>query len=496
MGNIGIRIITSLTSNITFMLSMMVVILIAACFLGRYVVISRKMVLGALGIVIIETILVLFFNFNEIAIQNKANDFVSVYLLEDTSDGEIMSVEDAADTVKLLVGAFVSIIINSVAFVYAFVFYLFSFREKRVLRAFGACIGLYGYYMYMQTTILYAMIYLRGGDAIFYESLVFSRETVAFPMMIYQIICLAITAGVLAILYFGYYRRKKFYVISVKTRIFFILWLVIFSIFPTLPMGLEENVSDRFYLLSIIMGVLLPVVGTLAPVLLIMNASDKSLKERVVFQENYLNAELDYIEQYKQKQTETRAFRHDIVNNLTLLDMMMKDDKNEEAKEHLEGLLESVAALSPEYVTGDEMLDCIVAMKADKIKQLSIAFTADGVIDGGLNMRPMDICGIFANALDNAIEAAVKVKDNPKISFEIKRTERFFVVRITNSTVGKVDVEKLLVNAGYTSKKKDMELHGFGLRNIKDTAAKYDGIVKAESREGEFTLSVMIPRDE
>ena len=89
-------------------------------------------------------------------------------------------------------------------------------------------------------------------------------------------------------------------------------------------MGLEENVSDRFYLLSIIMGVLLPVVGTLAPVLLIMNASDKSLKERVVFQENYLNAELDYIEQYKQKQTETRAFRHDIVNNLTLLDMMMK----------------------------------------------------------------------------------------------------------------------------------------------------------------------------
>ena len=496
MGSFGIKIITSLSSNITFVFSMMVVILIAACFLGRYVVISRKMVLGAFGIVVIETILVLFFSFNEISFQNKAKDFVSEYVLTEYSEDAGLTAEEVSDTMNLFVTGVISIIVNSVAFVYAFVFYLFSFREKKVLRSFGACVGLYGYYMYMQTIILYAMIYLKGGDMNFFEAITYSRDAAAFPMMIYQLICLVITAGVLAILYFGYYRRKKFYVISVKTRIFFLLWLVIFSVFPTLPMGLGENLSDRFYLLSVIMGVLLPVVGTLAPVLLIMNATDKALKERVSYQENYLNAELDYIEQYKQKQTETRAFRHDIVNNLTLLDMMMKDGKNDEAQEHLEELLESVAALSPEFVTGDEMLDCIVAMKADKMKQLSIAFTADGVIDGGLDMRPMDICGIFANALDNAIEAAVQVKDNPKISFEIKRTERFFVVRISNSTVGKVDVEKLLINAGFTSKKKDTELHGFGLRNIKDTAAKYDGIVKAESREGEFTLSVMIPREE
>ena len=75
MGSFGIKIITSLSSNITFVFSMMVVILIAAYFLGRYVVISRKMVLGAFGIVVIETILVLFFSFNEISFQNKAKDF-------------------------------------------------------------------------------------------------------------------------------------------------------------------------------------------------------------------------------------------------------------------------------------------------------------------------------------------------------------------------------------------------------------------------------------
>ena len=56
MQDIIYRIIVSMSSNITFMMSMMVVILIAACFLGRYVAISKKMVIGAFGVVLIETV--------------------------------------------------------------------------------------------------------------------------------------------------------------------------------------------------------------------------------------------------------------------------------------------------------------------------------------------------------------------------------------------------------------------------------------------------------
>ena len=490
MENIAYRIVIAMSSNITFMMSMMVVILISACFLGRYVAISKKMVIGALGVVILETILLMFCNINEKNFVSQTETALAVYV-----DEVDIPAQEFHEMIGYFVTGLMSIVINSVAFAYAFVFYLFSFREKRVLRSLGATVGLYGYYLYMQTTTLYAIVYLSGGNTVYLDAISLGDDSSNFIRLIYQLICLAITASVLAILYFGYYRKKIFYVIGVKTRIFFILWLLLFSVFPTLPIALPGEVDERYQMLCILMGVLLPVIGTLAPVLMIMNASDKSLKERFQYQENYLNAELEYIEQYKQKQTETRAFRHDIVNNLSLMSMMMNEGKEKEAKEHLEGLLENVAALSPEFVTGDEMLDCIVAMKADKMKQLSIPFTADGVIDGGLNMRPMDVCGIFANALDNAIEAAQEVRENPYISLEIKRTEQFFVVRISNSTVGKVDVEKLLLNSGYTSKKKDTELHGFGLRNIKDTASKYDGIVKAESREGEFTLSVMIPRD-
>jgi hypothetical protein len=247
------------------------------------------------------------------------------------------------------------------------------------------------------------------------------------------------------------------------------------------------------WLLSIIFGVMLLVLGILAPVILVMNAADKSLREKNEYQETYLNAELEYIERYKNAQTETRAFRHDIINNLSLTSMMLDEGNVEDASQHLKELLGNVRALSPSIITGDEMLDCIVAMKADKMKELDIRFTTDGVVDGGLHMKPMDVCSIFANALDNAIEAARKVEKEPWIDLKIKRTEKFFVLKISNAAEGKVNVEKLFMSNGYTSKN-DKEHHGFGLRNIRQAVEEYDGLVKAEAEEGTFGLSIMIPR--
>ena len=82
----------------------------------------------------------------------------------------------------------------------------------------------------------------------------------------------------------------------------------------------------------------------------------------------------------------------------------------------------------------------------------------------------------------------------PFVSFFIKRTDKFFVIRITNSASGKVDVEKLLNSSGYTSKK-DKERHGFGLMNVSRTVENCNGILKASSEDNSFVLSIMLPRN-
>ena len=478
--NLATTIISWFLSNLTFILAMLLIVLIAACFLGRYIVFSRKMIFISLGVIVIEGILAVFVEMNLARFTNYVAPIVE----------EVPEV-----SAELFANSLMSLGTNFVAFSYAFVFYMLTYREKRFLRSLASVAGLYGYYMYMQTVIIYTYAYITGGDVDLFRQLNGLEDApgqMTF-LIVYQSVSLVITAGLILYLYFHFYRKKRFYIIRLRNRWYFIIWLLLFTTFVSIPFALDEF-DTRYQALSMIFGAVLPILGILAPILVVMTAAEKSLRDRYDYQESYLKAELDYIEQYKENQTETRAFRHDIINNLSMLDMMMNEGKNEEAAQHLKELLGRISDLTPKYVTGDEMLDCIVSMKAERMESLSIPFTADGVVDGGLNMKPMDVCGIFANALDNAIEAAEKTLPDAHVSFNIKRTEQFFVIRIANSVKEKVNVEKLATVSSFTSKN-DTDRHGFGLRNIKDTAAKYDGLVKCESSDNEFILSVMIPRN-
>ena len=304
-----------------------------------------------------------------------------------------------------------------------------------------------------------------------------------------------LTAALFVIAYFGFYRPKKLFVIPVPYRILFVIWSAFFVTVPYFPAMLEPDIvsiDQRYEYMSLFfaMGILL--LGLIAPVFLIVFATERILKSKNKYQESYLTAELEYINQYKKQQTETRSFRHDIKNNLTITQMMIDEGHIEEAKEHIKDMLGNVSSLSQKYATGDDMLDIIVSMKADRMEELGIGFTLDGVVDGGLKMKPMDMCSIFANALDNAIEAACEC-ENPSVSLNIKRTDKFFIIKITNTTNGKVDINKVMSSSGYTSKK-DKERHGFGLLNIRHAVEEYNGVLKAESADDSFTLSIMMPR--
>jgi len=467
-------ILIGLLSNANFVLAMIIIVFVAICFLGRNIKITRGMIISSLFLFIITGIVsvVLFF------VEDDLLEFFT-RLLESPEDGELFT-------------GYVEVeIINAFAFVFAFVFYLFAYKEKRLIRALEATICLYGYYYFIQTTIYNSAIYLSGtsDEMLNMISNVVSDNNTLMKAVV--LIDLVIDVIILAILYFVFYKPRKIFVIKPLYRVIFVIWIFISSLIMYIPIYSTE-ITDRYRLLSTIVGILIPSLSIFAPVVIVLIATERSLKEKNEYQENYLKAELEYIEQYKRSQTETRAFRHDIINNLSLAKMMLDEGRVSEADEHISELLGNIKSLSPKYVTGDEKLDLIVSMKAGKMQEKEIEFKCDGVVDGGLDMKPMEICGIFANALDNAIEAASDTK-NPFVDMNIKRTDKFFVIKIANSCIGIVDTDKLFMSSGFTSKT-DKEHHGFGLRNIRDSVERHNGIVKAESEEGLFALTIMLPR--
>ena len=452
-------------SNLQLIISLLLVVIVAACFLGRYVVLTRKLVISSFGM---------------LAFSVFGTIIANLFIPEDL-DKNLVFVLDNGLTVLL--------------YIYSFIFYMFAFKEKKVLRAIESTVCFFLFSLYISTFSQMTVIYLVGGTEdvvidVFYENLADSPLWLAISGMAFLI-----TLALFIIAYFGFYKPKKYYIIGIPHRVIFVIWAALFIVFPFVPAMLpseEVPIEFRYHIMSIMFAIGIIILGIAAPVFVIISSADKALREQNKSQEAYMAAELEYIGRYKKKQVETRAFRHDIKNNLAITRMMLEEGHTEEAKEHIRDMLGKVSSLSPKYVTGDEMLDIIISMKADRMDELDIKFTLDGVTDGGLNIKPMDMCSIFANALDNAIEAASSCED-PYVSFSIKRTDKFFIIKITNSASGKIDIEKLMSTSGYTSKS-DKEHHGFGLMNVRRAVEECNGILKAESLDSSFTLSVMMPR--
>ncbi len=317
--------------------------------------------------------------------------------------------------------------------------------------------------------------------------------------LVLELVIMMIVIFIYIAIYLGMIKKDRKVYVEWKYRLLFIFWELM--MFGLIFMPVRQGLSDYEYENTIRyeLGVLLPVMGLVIPVIFIAIISRRYVIKKTEVQENYISAELDYLNQYKKEQNETRTFRHDIMTKLSTLSAMYREKNYDEAGRNLRALLGNVRAMSPKYVTGDEMLDCIVGMKSSKMEEDGIEFFMDGVLDGGLGMKPVDICVIFANAFDNAIEACEGIPENGKrwIKLSMKKTERFFSIVLSNTMYRKEETGITAVLFGTDERvttKHDRSLHGFGTQNMKATISKYDGIEKASSKDGIFTLSVIIPR--
>ncbi|MCD7991897.1 MAG: GHKL domain-containing protein, partial [Clostridia bacterium] len=93
-----------------------------------------------------------------------------------------------------------------------------------------------------------------------------------------------------------------------------------------------------------------------------------------------------------------------------------------------------------------------------------------------LPVEDMDLCVIVSNALDNAIQACLKVKHcQPDIEITIKVRHQFLLVEVTNTTLSMDGPEP-----------------GTGLKNIFSAAEKYQGTTEIGTDNGRFRISVLL----
>ena len=143
--------------------------------------------------------------------------------------------------------------------------------------------------------------------------------------------------------------------------------------------------------------------------------------------------------------------------------------------------------LNQKYYTSNRVLNVILNDKFLSIKNADIKL--DYKI-GDVNLdfiREIDVTTIFANLLDNSIEAASKVEKNRFINFYVNQFNDFGVIKIINS-MKDIPINK---NNRFKTTKKNHE--GLGIENVRKTLEQYEGTMVVDYTEDEFKVNVVIP---
>lgn len=178
---------------------------------------------------------------------------------------------------------------------------------------------------------------------------------------------------------------------------------------------------------------------------------------------------------------------HDLKHQIRALREMPK----EQAGKYLDEMEESVSLYEAMVQTGNETLDIILTEKSLFCREQGITLSC--VADGSCLdfIDTVDLYTILGNAIDNAIEAAVKLEEREKrqIDLMIYRRKKLLTVQIINPLEAPLVYEEGVP----VTTKKDREYHGFGLKSIKHTLKRYDGALNIEEADGCFYVTMVIP---
>lgn len=202
--------------------------------------------------------------------------------------------------------------------------------------------------------------------------------------------------------------------------------------------------------------------------------------------EQYLKMQLKHLDEMVVQQAQLKRFKHDLPNQLVALRGYFDRSDYLGGCSYVDKLSEMFAESSSSIDTGNIALDAIVSTKKAVARKKNIKFTSKIQIPENIDIEPVDICAIFGNALDNAIEACEHVVNKPKkITLIIMCQDRMIFCKITN-TVSHSDI-----NISDTSKQ-DNRNHGFGIANIKEALSNYHSEPVIEITENEFILKFVL----
>ena len=248
-------------------------------------------------------------------------------------------------------------------------------------------------------------------------------------------------------------------------------------------------------------------LGLMTSVILSAAAGMLFFKNRNIRRENDFLLMKEEMEQQKYKELsaaveKNRELVHDVKNHYLVIREYVRDGDYESLAGYIDGLHKDFVRTDSWVYTGNFVLDLILGQKRLTAQGQGFSFELQASPLSGLPFSDREICSLFGNLLDNAIEACERARQRkeekaaaksapgsegiPEIMVKIEQQNQMLFIEISNST-DEIPEQK---ERGFQSSKKDPSLHGYGLKSVERIVEDHDGVIRYDADGRSFTVTV------
>ena len=141
------------------------------------------------------------------------------------------------------------------------------------------------------------------------------------------------------------------------------------------------------------------------------------------------------LEQQKEKEKEMLTLWHDMKHHMTAIQLMAIKRDDEQILKYVKDLLGEIGICENRLSTGIPILNGLFSEKIDDARREKIQMSVDLNVAALKFISDVDLCTIFGNALDNAIEACKKKEETEKrfVVVSAQHLAGCIVINIANS---------------------------------------------------------------
>lgn len=282
-------------------------------------------------------------------------------------------------------------------------------------------------------------------------------------------------------------RKQAFVQVSAAEAVFLVFFSFISPALCYLFTKFESVLTDSVYSICWSMFVVLLNIAVFYAI--IARDYSRHYKQLSNQYRQQFDTEYSYFKEYRKRNTAAARFRHDWNNHILLLGQMLESGDFEQAKDYFQKLTEQAPANRLQAFTGNEITDMILSAKLPLFEKHQIRLQCEGSLTPLSFMENMDICILFSNLTDNAIEANSRVDGERFLTIKTASEACHLLIEFSNPFCE----EPLVKDGQLLSQKGDSAAHGIGTVNMFSVIEKYRGSYELSTENHLFSIRILFP---